>query len=163
MTELDPAEYFGPQSPCFACGPHHPIGFHLRFSRQDEEIVTSFLPHDRYEGPPGIMHGGLVMTLADEIGAWAVIGLLGKFGFTAAVNGKLLRPVRTGVEVEGRSRLTRETSRVVQVAVRLVQSGAEVFTGELSFVILDEAGAEKMLGAPLPEQWKRFARARREG
>jgi len=32
------------------------------------------------------------------------------------------------------------------------------YTGELRFVLLDEKGAERMLGGPLPEAWKRFSR-----
>ena len=38
--------------------------------------MTTFTPDDRYQGPPGIMHGGLVTTLADEVAAWAIIGVL---------------------------------------------------------------------------------------
>ena len=49
-----------------------------------------------YQGPPGIMHGGLVTALADEVGAWAIIALLGKFGFTGQVEAKLRGPVRVG-------------------------------------------------------------------
>jgi acyl-coenzyme A thioesterase PaaI-like protein len=104
------------------------------------------------------MHGGLVTTLADEVAAWAIIGLLGKFGFTAQLSGKLVKPVRIGVPVEGRARIARETNRVVTSAVRLVQDGADAFTGEFSFVLVDQSGAERLLGGPLPEAWKRFCR-----
>ncbi len=157
MPALDPST-FGPGQPCFGCSQDHPIGFRLRFESEGDEVVTRFVPSERYQGPPGIMHGGLVTTLADEVAAWAVIGLLGKFGFTAQVNVKLLRPVRIGVELEARGRITRETSRIVHAGVRIVQGGADVCTGELSFVLLDQTGAERLLGGPLPEAWKRFCR-----
>lgn len=157
MEELDP-HVFGAGQPCFGCSPEHPFGFHLRFAKDGTEVVTHFTPGDAYQGPPGIMHGGLVTTLADEIGAWALIGLLGRFGFTASVTAKLHRPVRIGVPVEGRARIIRDARRVAQVAVTITQEGEKAFTGDLTFVILDEAGAEKLLGGPLPEAWKRFAR-----
>jgi acyl-coenzyme A thioesterase PaaI-like protein len=159
MPDLDP-DAFGPGQPCFGCSPDHPIGFHLRFAREGDEVVTRFVPGEQYQGPPGIMHGGLVTTLADEIAAWAVIGLLERFGFTAALQVKLHRPVRIGVEVEGRGRIVRETSRVVNVGVRLLQGGAEALTGELTFAILDRSGAERLLGGPLPEAWVRYCRDR---
>jgi acyl-coenzyme A thioesterase PaaI-like protein len=149
---------FGPGQPCFGCGPDHPIGFRLAFEREGDEIVTRFVPGDRHQGPPGIMHGGLVTTLADEIAAWAVIALLGKFGFTAAMSCKLHKPVRVGVPLVGRGSLVRDSGRIVQTRARIVQEDTDMFTGDFTFAILDRAGAEKMLGGPLPEAWNQFAR-----
>jgi uncharacterized protein (TIGR00369 family) len=149
---------FGPGQPCFGCGPDHPIGFRLAFEREGDEIVTRFVPSERYQGPPGIMHGGLVSTLADEIAAWAVIGLLGKFGFTAQMSCKLHKPVRIGVPIEGRAAVVRDARRIVQTRVRILQNDEAMCTGDFTFAILDRAGAEKMLGVELPEDWNRFAR-----
>ncbi|MEO8874167.1 MAG: PaaI family thioesterase [Polyangiaceae bacterium] len=157
MPELDP-HIFGEGQPCFGCSPDHPIGFHLRFRTEGEEVVTDFTPGSQYQGPPGIMHGGLVSTLADEIAAWAIIGLLGKFGFTAQMTCKFSRPVRTGIPLEGRAKIVRETSRIVEVQARLRQNEIDVFTGDFTFVLLDRAAAEKMLGRSLPESWAKFTR-----
>ena len=149
---------FGPGQPCFGCAPDHPIGFRLAFEEDGDDVVTRFLPEERYQGPPGILHGGLTTTLADEIGAWAIITKLGKFGFTAELKAKLHKPVRIGVEVEGRGRITNDRKRIVDVEVELTQNGEKCVTTELRFVILDEKGAERMLGRPLPEEWLRFGR-----
>jgi acyl-coenzyme A thioesterase PaaI-like protein len=157
LTPLD-GHLFGPGQPCFGCGPDHPHGFRLVFEREGDEVVTRFTPHDRYQGPPGIMHGGLVSTLADEVAAWAVIGLMGKFGFTASFDAKLSRAVRIGVPLEGRGRIVADRRRIVDVGVRIAQSGEDAFTGQFRFVLLDQGGAERLLGGPLPEAWKRFCR-----
>ena len=158
MEDLDP-HVFGAGQPCFGCSPEHPFGFHLRFAKDGDEVVTHFTPGAQYQGPPGIMHGGLVTTLADEIGAWAVIALLGRFGFTASLAAKLHKPVRIGVPLEGRARIARDAGRVAKVTVTITQEAETAFTGEFSFVVLDQAGAEKLLGGPLPEAWKKFARS----
>jgi uncharacterized protein (TIGR00369 family) len=154
---------FGPGQPCFGCSPDHPFGFRLTFAREDDEIVTRFTPGDRHQGPVGIMHGGLVSTLADEVAAWAIIGMLGKFGFTASFDAKLHKPVRIGVPLEGRARIVKDARRIVDVAVRITQADAAgttdaAFTGSFRFVILDQSGAERMLGGPIPDAWKRFCR-----
>src|SRR5262249_23151084 len=146
------------EQPCFGCGPTHPYGFRLRFERDGESMVTRFVPGDRYQGPPGIMHGGLVTTLADEVAAWALVGLLGKFGFTTRIDGTLRRPVRIGAEVVGRSRIAKDLRRVVRVAVDIAQEGQTCFAAELTFVLLDRGGAEKLLGKAVPEEWKKFCR-----
>jgi len=158
MSEILDGSLFGPGQPCFGCAPDHPIGFRLRFDRVGDEVVTRFTPGDRYQGPPGIMHGGLVMALADEIGAWSVIGLLGKFGFTAQVQGKLHKAVRTGEEAIGRGKILKDAGRIVEAQIEIEQAGAKCFSAELRFVILDEKGAERLLGGPVPEAWKRFGR-----
>ncbi len=143
--ELDP-HLFGKGQPCFGCSPDHPTGFRLRFAREEDVVVTRFTPGAAHQGPPGLMHGGLVMTLEE------------KFGFTAHCAAKLRKPVRIESEVLGRGRITKATSRVVKVHVDLEQAEARVFEADLDFVLVDEAGAERLLGAPLPPEWKRFCR-----
>lgn len=160
-TEHLDHELFGPGSPCFGCAPHHPTGFRLRFAREGEgdaaRVVTRMTPGEAYQGPPGIMHGGLVGTLADELAAWTVIGLRARMGFTASYEGRLLKPVRIGREVVGTGRIARETPRVLDLEVVLEQGELTCFRGTFTFVLLDKAGAERLLGA-LPPEWERFCR-----
>lgn len=156
-VELDPM-LFGTEQPCFGCGPSHPIGFHLRFTRQNDVVRTRWTPGAQYQGPPNIVHGGLVTTLADELAAWTVVALRGRFGFTASIEARLSAPLRIGVEAVGEGRVLRDSSRLVLVEVRIKQKLEECFRGEFKFVLLDAAGAEKLLGGPLPEHWKQFAR-----
>lgn len=158
MAEMIDGSLFGSEQPCFGCSPSHPIGFRLTFERDGEEVVTRFVPRDAYQGPPGIMHGGLVMTLADEIGAWAIIAALGKFGFTVAANCRLRQPVRIGVPLEGRGRILKPGHRIVETSVTMVQEEQVTCEATLKFALLDKAAAEKLLGAPLPEQWRTFGR-----
>lgn len=157
--EIVDGALFGPGQPCFGCSPDHPHGLRLAFAREGDEVVTRFTPGDGHQGPPGIMHGGLVTTVADELAAWALILLREKFGFTAEITAKLQRPLRVGVPAVGRARIARESRRVVRVRVELTQGEARAFEGELAFVLLDKGGAEALLGGgELPEAWRRFCR-----
>jgi acyl-coenzyme A thioesterase PaaI-like protein len=171
MTEAEPREdprhatsacldpnTFGEGQACFGCSQDHPTGLRLRFTREGDWVTTRFSPGEGHQGPPGIMHGGLVATLADEVAAWAIIGVLGKFGFTARMSAKLLKPVRIGAEVFGRSRVAKNSGRTVSVEVLLVQSGEDVYKGEFTFVLVDRTGAERLLGGPLQAGWERFLR-----
>ncbi len=157
MTQPLDGSLFGPGQPCFGCAPDHPIGFRLSFEEDGEDVVTRFMPEERYQGPPGILHGGLATTLADEIGAWVLVAKLQKFGFTAQISAKLHRPVRIGIEVEGRGRIVRDRKRLVDVAVELTQDGARCMTSELRFAILGNEAAERILGRPLPQEWRTFS------
>ena len=158
MLEPLDGTLFGEGQPCFGCGPDHPIGFHLRFEREGDEVVTRFTPGTQYQGPPGIMHGGLVTTLADEVAAWAVLAGQEKFGFTASIESKFKRPVRVGKPLVARARIAQSTARVITTEVRILQGETECFTAELKFVLMDEKAAEAMLEGPIPPAWKRFCR-----
>ncbi|MCX7809170.1 MAG: PaaI family thioesterase, partial [Deltaproteobacteria bacterium] len=114
---------FGRGQPCFGCSPDHPYGFRLVFERESsgdnlgDRIFTRFTPREHDQGPPGIMHGGLVSTLADEVAAWAVIGILHKFGFTVSFEAKLRKAIRIGIPLIGRSWLLDDRKRLVDVGV----------------------------------------------
>lgn len=155
--ELD-GHLFGDDQPCFGCGPAHPVGFRLRFRRDGDQMLTRFTPSAEYQGPANIMHGGLVATLADEVGAWAIIGLLGKFGFTAKMQATFHHPIRIGRELEGRSWIEKDLRRLADIGVRITQGEQLCFSGSFRFAVMDAAGAERLLGQPLSEAWRRFAR-----
>jgi acyl-coenzyme A thioesterase PaaI-like protein len=150
---------FGEHNHCFGCGPSHPFGFHLRADELEDGSVEAMLtPEAKYEGAPGIMHGGLVTTLADEIAAWALISKLGKFGFTTKMISHFRSPVRIGQETVARARVSADRRRLVDISVSISQAGVLCFEGELTFILLGREAVEKMLGRPLPKAWERFAR-----
>ena len=88
----------------------------------------------------------------------ALIALRGKFGFTGTMTSRFPRAVRVGTLVQGRAKITKESTRVMHVDVRMLQEGHTCFSSTMSFIVLDQKGAEKMLGGELPESWKRFFR-----
>src|SRR5260221_12838690 len=51
---------------CFACGARNPGGLRLVFRQEGEAIVTEFTPDLRFQGFPGVVHGGILATLLDE-------------------------------------------------------------------------------------------------
>ncbi|HEY3447360.1 MAG TPA: PaaI family thioesterase [Myxococcales bacterium] len=149
---------FGEDQPCFGCGPKNPLGFRLKFQEDGEAIFTRFLAGPHHQGPLGVMHGGLVATVADETAGWAVIAKLGKFGFTTSFEAKYRRPVRIGVETECRAWFTKESRRVVRVRTVMTQAGAECFSADFTFAVLGRQAAEQLMGTEIPEQWARFCR-----
>jgi uncharacterized protein (TIGR00369 family) len=158
MSQVFDGSMFGPGQPCFGCGPDHPAGFHLKVERQGDEVITRMTPDDRYQSVPGIMHGGLVATLADELAAWACIVIAEKFGFTVSMEAKYQSPVRIGKDIEARARITKSTGRFLHVEVNVAQEGRACCTSEFRFVLLDRSGVDKLVGRELPEEWYRFAR-----
>jgi len=149
---------FGDDNPCFGCSPSHRFGFRLRVRVNGNAVTAAFTPGSDYQGPPGIMHGGLVTALADEIAAWTLVALRERFGFTVAMKSRFPRAVRIGVPVEGHGTIVHNGERMPRIRVELQQNDTVCFTSEMTFVIFDEKGAEKMLGRPIPESWRKYCR-----
>jgi acyl-coenzyme A thioesterase PaaI-like protein len=149
---------FGEQNRCFGCGPRHPFGFRLQCEADDDGVRAVIVPGEQYQGAPGMMHGGLISTLADEIGAYAIIARLGKFGFTTEMKSRFKAAVRIGEPTEARARIRKDRRRLVDVEVTISQRAGVCYEGELTFVLLAQAQVEKLLGGPIPEAWQRFAR-----
>ena len=51
---------------CFACGQQNDAGLKLRFRREGDRIVADYQPQKRFQGFPGILHGGVLATMLDE-------------------------------------------------------------------------------------------------
>jgi uncharacterized protein (TIGR00369 family) len=158
MNQIVDGTLFGEDNHCFGCGPNHPFGFHLRSEIVDDGVVARMVPEQKYQGAPGIMHGGLVCALADEIAAWALITRTGKFGFTTDMRSRFRNPVRTGVEAIAKAKVVKDRRRLVDIAVTIGQGDLICYEGELTFVLLAQAAVEKLLGHPLPAAWLQFAR-----
>jgi len=154
---IDPYIY-GAEQNCFGCGPHNEHGMRLQFFVEGDEVVTELQPRDGWEGPPGIVHGGLQATLADEVAAWTILGLRRQFGFTTQLNVRYIRPLRLDAPIQGRGRIVEQSEKTVTVAVTLSQHGRRACTAKANFIIPTEAMAERALGRDLPDVWRAMAR-----
>ena len=58
---------------CFVCGRDNPIGLHLHFQDNGvDEVTAEFTILPEFQGYPGIAHGGVIMSILDEVGGRVV-------------------------------------------------------------------------------------------
>ncbi|MCJ7518527.1 MAG: PaaI family thioesterase [Anaerolineaceae bacterium] len=100
---------------CFICGLENPVGLKLRIYEVESGVVESmFTAPEHFQGYPGVMHGGIVATIIDEISGRALMGPVEnpRFMFTAKLEvkyhknvpiGKPLRIVGKAGQDKGRS------------------------------------------------------------
>ena len=88
---------------CFGCSRTNTYGLQLRFWLSDQGCFTKCTIPDHLCGIDGLVHGGILATLLDEVGEWTVISRLGRFGMTREISIRYLKPVQTNTEllVEG--------------------------------------------------------------
>ena len=58
---------------CFVCGQENPHGLHLKCRVDDGQVILEYTTQERDLGWRSIVHGGIVMTLMDEVMTWAAI------------------------------------------------------------------------------------------
>ncbi|MBN2388118.1 MAG: PaaI family thioesterase [Anaerolineales bacterium] len=98
---------------CFICGLENPVGLQLKiYQTSPGEVETSYTPPEHFQGYPGVLHGGIVGAILDEICGRAHMGEdpnAPRFMFTARLEVKYRRNVPIGqplrvVGKAGRSR-----------------------------------------------------------
>lgn len=83
---------------CFVCGESNPIGLKLRFETDGRTVQTRFRPKPEHAGFQGVVHGGLIVTVLDEIMVWACAVQTGQFAFCAEFTVRFLASLRPNEE-----------------------------------------------------------------
>ena len=78
---------------CFGCAPDNPVGLHLEFFEEGDDIVTFWTPSAVYQGWEGIVHGGIQALLLDEVCGWVVTRKKQTAGVTMSMETRYLKPV----------------------------------------------------------------------
>ena len=101
---------------CFICGLENPVGLHLHIYETEPGVVEStYTAPDHFQGYPGVLHGGIVGALIDEISGRALMGsdpMNPRFMFTARLEVKYRKNVPIGqpLKIIGRAGKSRSRS-----------------------------------------------------
>jgi acyl-coenzyme A thioesterase PaaI-like protein len=86
---------------CFICGVENPVGLHLHIYETAPGVVEAvYTAPEHFQGYPGVLHGGIVGAILDELSGRALMGpdpAAPRFMFTARLEVKYRRNVPIGV------------------------------------------------------------------
>lgn len=135
---------------CFGCSPDNPVGLGLTFFLKDDVVFTQWEPRADLEGYPGVVHGGIQATLADETGEWYLHAVLGTAGMTREMSVSYHEAARSDdgpFTIEARG--TEVTAKRATIRVTISgRSGTLFTTAECVYGVFSEALARKRLGFP---------------
>jgi uncharacterized protein (TIGR00369 family) len=125
---------------CFACGELNESGLHLKLHLRRDRCWAEMTMTSRFEGWEGIIHGGIISTILDEIMGWSLVAR-DSWGVTARMSVHFKRPVRVGMTIRAEGWVAEARGRIQKTASRLLDAatGEELATAEATYVAAPEA------------------------
>ena len=119
---------------CFICGLENPVGLHLHIYETEPGVVeTTYTAPDHFQGYPGVLHGGIVSAIIDEIAGRALMGSDPKnprFMFTAKLDVKYRRNVPVG-------KLLKIVGKTVKSKSRSAEAWAGIYESETNDLLAE--------------------------
>jgi len=114
---------------CFACGTLNAGGLGLELHVEPGRSWVELALDRGFEGWEGVIHGGILCTILDEVMAWALVGE-DNWGVTARMAVDFRRPVEVGMPIRAEGWITRSRRRIVDTAGHIIDAatGAELAT-----------------------------------
>jgi acyl-coenzyme A thioesterase PaaI-like protein len=128
---------------CFGCGALNPHGLRLWFAPTEAGVEAPFTPLAVHEGYAGLVHGGIVSTVLDEVMAWSLYRL-DIWAVTVKMGVSFRRPVPVGEACVAEGWIVRDRGRLVETAaaLRSVTDGEVLATATGTFARVPVARAE---------------------
>ncbi len=94
---------------CFLCGLENPVGLHLHLYEVEPGVIeTTYTAPDHFQGYPGVLHGGIVASILDEVCGRVHMGSdpsQPRFMFTAKLEVKYRKnvPINQPLKIVGKA------------------------------------------------------------
>ena len=142
---------------CFICGLENPVGLHLHIYETEPGVVeTTYIAPEHFQGYPGVLHGGIVGAIIDEISGRALMGdpMNPRFMFTARLEVKYRRNVPIGrpLKIVGKAGKSKSRSAEAWAGIYEAETGELLAEGT---TLLMNVPADQIDTAQLSELgWK---------
>ncbi|MBO9368315.1 MAG: PaaI family thioesterase [Chloroflexi bacterium] len=103
---------------CFVCGVENPVGLKLKIYEVEEgQVEAWYTPPEHFQGYPGLLHGGIVASLLDELSGRAWMGSdprNPRFMYTAKLEVKYRKNVPVGQPLRVVGKAIRSKGRIAE-------------------------------------------------
>ena len=130
---------------CFGCGQQNAYGLQLKFYPDEQGGVWApFVPAARFEGYTGMVHGGVISTVLDEVMAWSLYRNQ-VWAVTGALNVRYRAPIQVGERTRAVGWQIDRRGRRIEMAgeIRREDDGAVLARATATFVQVPDAQAEE--------------------
>lgn len=140
LTEMAPPGY----SMCFACGRDNPAGLHLHFFDSGSGCISFFTPGKEHQSYNDRMHGGLILTLMDEVMGNAIFLREGIPAYTGRMESRFRAPVQIGESVMITAAEIKRKGSLSVMEARIIKEDGTVCAEAVSYMMLERKRSNKM-------------------
>ncbi len=134
---------------CFVCGSKNESGLQLSIVSGDDGARAEFQPDARWEGYPGVVHGGVLSALLDDLMFHAIHAVIRQPMVTASMEVRFRHPARFDSRLYCEAKVGgRRRGRLIEAEGKIRdQAGRLIATARSKFMIMPQAQMEGFVGA----------------
>jgi acyl-coenzyme A thioesterase PaaI-like protein len=126
---------------CFICGLENPVGLHLHIYETEPGVVeTTYIAPEHFQGYPGVLHGGIVGAIIDEIAGRTHMGsdpMKPRFMFTAKLEVKYRKNVPIGKKLKIIGKAGKSKSRSAEAWAGIYDAETNELFAEGNVLLMD--------------------------
>ena len=126
---------------CFICGMENPVGLHLHLYETGPGMVeTIYTAPQHFQGYPGVLHGGIVSAIIDEVSGRTHMGsdpAAPRFMYTAKLEIKYRRNVPIGEPLKIIGKAGRSKGKVAEAWAGIYLGGTEELLAEGNVLLVN--------------------------
>jgi uncharacterized protein (TIGR00369 family) len=111
---------------CFVCGKGNSRGLQLELRNEGGKAEASFTADRSLEGYDGVVHGGIVSSLLDEVMVWSAFYTTGFHAVTAELSVRFVRPLRVGAACRVRGSVSENKGRIILTEANIEDASGAV-------------------------------------
>ena len=126
---------------CFICGMENPVGLHLHiYETGPGEVESTYLAPEHFQGYPGVLHGGIVGAIIDELSGRTHMGSdphNPRFMVTAKMEIKYRRNVPIGRKLKIKGKAGKTKGRLAEAWAGIYDAETDELLAEGTTMLID--------------------------
>ena len=128
---------------CFICGKRNTRGLRIPFYIHEKSVRATFVPDETLVGYEDAIHGGIISALLDEAIVWASYAFTKRFGVTAELIVRFLKPLHVNEECTIVGKMIEDKGRIWIVEGKMMNAKGDLVErakGKVIPRLKDDAG-----------------------
>jgi uncharacterized protein (TIGR00369 family) len=122
---------------CFVCGQDNPVGIKtsIKVDKDTQSAQCTLAVSAEYQGWKGMVHGGIISALLDEVSAYAGMTVTDTV-VTGELTTRFRKPVPVEQEITVSAQVVKQARRVVMVEAQIVMQGEVLASAEAKMMVV---------------------------
>jgi len=99
----------------YVCGKDNPIGLKIKIFKEKNTVNAEFISEENHQGYKGIVHGGIVFSIMDEVMSRAAMVAKGIMTLTVEINIKYRKKIKIGDKIFFTAKMIKDFRRIIEV------------------------------------------------